>query len=60
VIASYRPSLPEFGLAIGGMAFAALVTLLGMRLFPFVPKSLADETSEAPVKAAVGEGAPAG
>lgn len=66
VVASYRPSVPEFGLAIGGMAFAALVVLIGMRLFPFVPKSLADETSEAPAKAAVtaaaaaGEGASAG
>jgi [DsrC]-trisulfide reductase subunit P len=57
VVASYRPSLPEFGLAIGGMAFAALIVLVGIRLFPFAPRSLADEATQA---SAAGEGAPAG
>lgn len=38
-IAHYRPRLPEFLLALGGVAFALLLVLLGMKILPFVPKT---------------------
>jgi len=38
-IAHYRPRLPEFLLAFGGVAFAILLVVLGMRILPFVPKT---------------------
>jgi molybdopterin-containing oxidoreductase family membrane subunit len=43
VIAPYSPSLPEFGLALGGVALALAITLAGMRLLRFMPQSLADD-----------------
>jgi Ni/Fe-hydrogenase subunit HybB-like protein len=42
VIASYAPSLPEIGLGLGGIAFAALIVLFGIKLLRFLPVSLAD------------------
>ena len=41
-IASYTPSLPEFLLGLGGVAFAMLATLFVVKILPFVPQSLAD------------------
>ena len=36
-IAEYLPTLPEFGLGFGGLAFALLLTLVGLRVLPFLP-----------------------
>lgn len=43
-IAPYTPSLPEFLLGLGGVAFAVLATLFVVRILPFVPQSLADQS----------------
>ena len=37
VVASYRSSLPEWGLGIGGFALAVLIFLVGTRVLPFLP-----------------------
>jgi len=37
VVAAYAPSLPEIALGLGGLAAAALVTLIGARIFAIVP-----------------------
>ncbi len=42
VISSYAPSLAEFALGIGGLAMAALIMLVGMKVLPFLPESLDD------------------
>ena len=36
-VATYLPSLPEFGLGFGGVAFSLLLTVFGLRLLPFLP-----------------------
>ena len=36
-VASYRPSLPELLLGLGGISLAALLTTLALRLMPFLP-----------------------
>jgi Ni/Fe-hydrogenase subunit HybB-like protein len=59
VVMLYRPSVPEFGLGVGGAAFAVLIMLIGIRLLPFVPTSLADEAAAPPDRAGAGEGVPA-
>ncbi len=41
-IASYTPSLPEFLLGMGGVAFAIMATLFVVKILPFMPQSLAD------------------
>ncbi|MDD3517730.1 MAG: polysulfide reductase NrfD [Chromatiales bacterium] len=43
VVASYRPTLPEFLLGIGGAALAMLIVALGVRFLRLLPASLADE-----------------
>ena len=43
-IAQYTPSLPEFLLGMGGVAFAVLATLFVVKVLPFVPQSLADQS----------------
>ncbi|MGA0342857.1 MAG: NrfD/PsrC family molybdoenzyme membrane anchor subunit [Arenicellales bacterium] len=43
VIAMYRPSLPEWGLGVGGMALAALIFLVGTRVLPFLPDPTPDQ-----------------
>lgn len=43
VIAMYRPSLPEWGLGVGGMALAALIFLVGTRVLPFLPVPTSDQ-----------------
>jgi molybdopterin-containing oxidoreductase family membrane subunit len=40
VVASYRPSLPEIGLGLGGVALAGLVVLFGIKLLRFLPTTL--------------------
>ncbi len=48
VIAAYAPSLPEVVLGVGGVALALAITVVGLRLLPFLPASLADrETGQA-------------
>jgi Ni/Fe-hydrogenase subunit HybB-like protein len=42
VINHYAPSLPEFGLGIGGIAISALLVTIGLRILRFLPVSLAD------------------
>ena len=41
VVSAYAPSLPEFGLGLGGVAFAGLIVLFGIKLLRFLPVSLA-------------------
>lgn len=41
VVAGYAPSAPEIALALGGVAAAALITALGMRLFAIMPQAAA-------------------
>jgi molybdopterin-containing oxidoreductase family membrane subunit len=38
-IAAYSPRLPELLLGIGGVAIAALITVIGLRVLPFAPDS---------------------
>ena len=42
VVASYAPSLPEVALGVGGVALALALTVLGLKVLPFLPRSLAD------------------
>jgi molybdopterin-containing oxidoreductase family membrane subunit len=44
-IATYRPSMPELLLGLGGVAFAILATLFVVKILPFVPQTLADKGS---------------
>jgi len=41
VVASYAPSLPEVALGAGGIALAVALVVLGLRVLPFLPRSLA-------------------
>ena len=43
VIADYTPSLAELALGMGGMGLAVLVTLIGVRILPFVPVQMTGE-----------------
>jgi molybdopterin-containing oxidoreductase family membrane subunit len=45
-IAAYSPSLPEFGLGLGGLALAGAIVLVGLKVLRFLPASLAGETPE--------------
>jgi molybdopterin-containing oxidoreductase family membrane subunit len=42
VVAGYTPSLPEIGLALGGVALTGLIVLFGIKLLRFLPVSLAN------------------
>jgi len=42
VVANYTPSLPELGLGLGGVALAAAIVVIGLRLLRFLPDDLAD------------------
>jgi len=42
VVAAYVPSLPEVALGLGGVALALALAVLGLKLLPFLPRSLAD------------------
>ncbi len=45
-IAQYVPSLPEFLLGMGGVAFAIMATLFVVKILPFIPQSLADNSAD--------------
>jgi molybdopterin-containing oxidoreductase family membrane subunit len=47
VVHSYIPRWPETVLALSGVAVAALIVLIGVRLLPFLPEGLADEVVSA-------------
>jgi molybdopterin-containing oxidoreductase family membrane subunit len=42
VVAAYAPSLPEAALGAGGVALALALTVVALKVLPFLPKSLAD------------------
>ena len=42
VVTNYTPSLPEIGLGFGGVALAAAIVVIGLRLLRFLPDDLAD------------------
>ncbi len=46
VIAEYTPSLAELALGMGGMGLAVLVTLIGVRILPFVPVQMTGENQD--------------
>ena len=46
VIAEYTPSLAELALGMGGMGLAVLVTLIGIRILPFVPVQMTGENQD--------------
>ncbi len=41
-VGTYRPSLPEIALGIGGIAFALGMATFAIKILPFLPSSLAD------------------
>jgi molybdopterin-containing oxidoreductase family membrane subunit len=41
-ITVYRPSLPEFGLGVGGVALALAITLFAVKILRILPTTLAD------------------
>jgi molybdopterin-containing oxidoreductase family membrane subunit len=45
VVAEYAPSLPELLLGVGGIGLALLMTVLAMRVLPFLPESVPDPAS---------------
>ena len=47
VVASYAPSLPELALGVGGVALALALTVLALKVLPFLPRSLADAEVDA-------------
>jgi molybdopterin-containing oxidoreductase family membrane subunit len=46
VVASYAPSLPEVMLGLGGVALALMLTVVALRLLPFLPQAIADPGSD--------------
>jgi len=42
VVAAYVPSLPEVALGVGGIGLALALTVLALKVLPFLPVSLAD------------------
>ena len=42
VVAAYAPSLPEMALGAGGVALALTLTVVALKVLPFLPQSLAD------------------
>lgn len=52
VVAAYTPSLPELALGTGGTALALALTLVALKLLPFLPHSLADADIDSAVDAA--------
>lgn len=41
-MAQYTPSMLEIGLGVGGVAFAGLIVLIGLKVLRFLPDSLSD------------------
>ena len=54
VVSGYRPSLPEIGLGLGGVALAGFIVLYGLKLLRFLPSSLADADVDPHHKAVAG------
>lgn len=46
-VAAYVPSLPEVALGVGGMALAIALTVIALKVLPFLPRSLADSDIDA-------------
>lgn len=46
IIADYTPSLAELALGMGGMGLAVLVTLIGVRILPFVPVQMTGKNQD--------------
>ena len=42
VVAAYTPSLPEIALGVGGVALALALTVVALRVLPFLPLNFAD------------------
>ncbi len=51
-VASYRPSLPEVLLGIGGIGLALAMTVFALKVLPFLPETLADDAVDPHHKAA--------
>lgn len=49
VVAAYVPSLPEVALGAGGVALALALTVVALKVLPFLPASLADADVDADV-----------
>ncbi len=46
-VAAYAPSLPEVALGVGGMALAIALSVIALKVLPFLPRSLADSDIDA-------------
>jgi Ni/Fe-hydrogenase subunit HybB-like protein len=47
VVAAYAPSLPEVLLGLGGVAIALSLTVLALKVLPFLPEAVPDAAAEA-------------
>jgi molybdopterin-containing oxidoreductase family membrane subunit len=56
VVGQYTPSVPELLLGIGGSAMALMLTMLAIKVLPFLPDSLADSDMGVSANAPVGAG----
>ncbi len=45
-VGEYVPSLPEWALGVGGVAVACLMTLVGVRVFNFLPRDVPEQAVE--------------
>ena len=52
VVAAYSPSVPEVALGAGGTALALALTLVALKVLPFLPQSLADADVDSAVNSA--------
>jgi len=48
VVAAYAPSLPELALGAGGVALALALTVVALKVLPFLPRSLTDGDVDSP------------
>ncbi len=46
VVASYAPSLPEVLLGLGGVALALALTVVALKLLPFLPQAIAEPSGD--------------
>ncbi|HEY5683388.1 MAG TPA: NrfD/PsrC family molybdoenzyme membrane anchor subunit [Sulfuricaulis sp.] len=60
VIASYTPSLPEVGLGLGGIALALAMTVVALKVLPFLPNSLSNADADPHFKPEPAKTEPAG
>lgn len=47
VVNNYMPTLPEFLLGFGGLGIALLITAFALKVLPFLPEHLVDDTDNA-------------